>query len=153
MITNWPTLLIVISMVLAGPTAAYATCFEESAAKYPIINPHTLRLLAKHESGQRLSAINQNQDGTTDYCAMQINSRWLPKLAQFGITPQKLLTDSCLCIDTGAWIFAQQVLKYGNTWQAVGAYHTGSCEAHPVRCRDYAAKVLGQRSVYLDLWP
>jgi soluble lytic murein transglycosylase-like protein len=129
-----------------SPRTATSNCFDKSAEKYHL-DPDLLRLIAMQESGQRLAAIHKNRNGTVDYCAMQINSIWLPRLARYGITAKKLLTNGCLCIDTGAWILAREVKKYGYTWEAVGAYHS----QNPSLSINYARQVLTRRYVYSGL--
>lgn len=54
---------------------------------------------------------------------MQINSVHLPTLAQYGIS-QGTLMEPCKNVYIAAWHLRRQMNKYGNTWQAVGAYHS-----------------------------
>ena len=116
--------------------AANADCYSK-AGQYYTINPDLLRAIATVESGGRLDATNQNTNDTEDMCAMQVNSFHLPRLAPYGITRESLLTDSCTCIFTGAFILAEEISRVGNNWKAVAYYHTRDKE----RGLAYAQKV------------
>lgn len=56
---------------------------------------------------------------------MQIDSQHFPELANYGIKPEQLLSDSCLNIYTGVHYLAIAFKKWGVNWQAVGAYNAG----------------------------
>ena len=56
---------------------------------------------------------------------MQINSAWLPTLARYGIDEEKL-QDPCINTNIGAWVLAQNVARFGLTWNAVGAYNAAT---------------------------
>lgn len=102
-------------------------CFEAAAFRHGV-NPHLLRAIAHVESSGKADAVNINRQFRTyneDIGLMQINSIWLQELAVHGIHRQHLL-DACINIHVGAWILARQIRKYGNTWQAVGAYHSAT---------------------------
>lgn len=105
-----------------------------------------LEAIAHVESGRNPRALNVNSDGSVDIGLMQINSRWLPELSEIGITPDDLYVP-CINVHVGAWILAQEVERYGYSWEAIGAYHAGP---YTNRTRDrklnsyrvYARKVL-----------
>lgn len=99
-------------------------CFEQ-AARFHHVNPQLLRAIASHESGQRADAINTNTNGSRDIGMMQINTGWLPELAKHGIREADLY-DACTNIFVGAWILAKGMKQHGNTWRAVGAYHSNN---------------------------
>ena len=91
------------------------------------------------ESNENPKAQNLNRQFkglNEDIGMMQINSIWLPQLAKFGISRDALF-NPCLNVHIGAWILAQQMQTYGNTWTAVGAYHSRT----PDRNKWYADKV------------
>jgi len=108
--------------VLAAAGSARADCFDE-AAKYQKVNPLILRAIAWQESHNRPDAQHKNANGSTDFGVMQINSVHLPVLAQYGIS-QGTLMEPCKNVYIAAWHLRRQMNKYGNTWQAVGAYHS-----------------------------
>lgn len=117
--------------VLASSSPSFAFCFDEAAAKYsspPLINidPLMLKAIAKTETGLVSGKIGPvNANGTYDIGLMQINSSHLTVLSRYGISQERLLTDACLNVQVGAWIFAKNIARYGPTWKAVGAYNAG----------------------------
>ena len=77
----------------------------------------------KVESSGNPLAINRNKNGTVDVGIGQVNSMHFKELATFGIAPEQLF-DACSGIYTTAWHLSKQIQKYGNTWFAIGAYHS-----------------------------
>jgi lysozyme-related protein Hpa2 len=130
-------LALVCACLLFKLTSAHADCFDD-AASYHRVNPTILRAIAIVESGGKPAAINRNANGSVDFGEMQINSAHLPELARFGMSETDLF-DACKSIYTGAWILRKEMDKYGNTWAAVGAYHS----ATPYLRDTYAEKVKG----------
>jgi soluble lytic murein transglycosylase-like protein len=128
------TAVAVIATLLAAEQA-HADCFDE-AAKYQKVNPLILRAIAWQESHNRPEALHKNANGSTDYGLMQINSVHLPILAQYGISTSTLM-EPCKNVYIAAWHLRQQMNKYGNTWQAVGAYHSET----PVLRDQYARQI------------
>lgn len=114
------TLLCVLPLARAGQN-----CTWQSAAQRYGVNPSILYAIARQESGLNPSAIHRNDDGSYDYGLMQVNSRWLPELARYGITSRHLL-DACVSLNVGAYILAERIRRHGNTWQAVGMYHSST---------------------------
>lgn len=110
-------------------------CIDQAAA-YHHVNPVVLRAMAWHESRMKSWVIGKNKNGSYDIGLMQINSIHLAELAKFGIGPQHL-TDACVSAYVGAWKYRIKVNKHGNTWTAVGAYHSET----PVHRDAYAAKI------------
>ena len=117
--------------------AAQAACFEQAGQRYGIA-PSLLKAISAVESGFNPGARNRNRDGSEDLGHMQINSRWLPSLARFGIT-RETLVDPCTNTMVGAWVLAQNIQRFGYSWDAVGAYNASS----PERRNKYARKVSG----------
>lgn len=115
-----------IAIIAAGAWLACANaradCFDE-AAKYQKVNPLILRAIAWQESRNRPDALNRNLNGSTDYGLMQINSVHLPALSRYGIGRDTLM-EPCKSVYIAAWHLRQKMDRYGNTWQAVGAYHS-----------------------------
>jgi soluble lytic murein transglycosylase-like protein len=111
------------ALLLAGALPVQA-CWDEAAARYQVSST-LLHAIARTESGLHAQAIALNRDGSRDIGLMQINSRWLTTLAHHGINEQDLL-EPCISIQVGAWILAQNIARYGNNWEAVGAYNAVS---------------------------
>lgn len=99
-------------------------CFHDAARRYGV-DAGILQAIAEVESGMNPMAIGRNRDGSVDIGLMQINSRWLSVLAPYGIRREDLY-DPCVSIHVGAWILAQNIQRYGETWRAVGAYNAAS---------------------------
>jgi len=98
-------------------------CWVEAGKRYDI-DPWLLFSIAQTESSLNPSAINQNAN-SIDVGLMQINSFWFPPLKEMGINKNDLF-EPCLNIHVGAWILAQSIQSFGNTWEAVGAYNAGT---------------------------
>ncbi|SDV48493.1 lytic transglycosylase domain-containing protein [Chitinasiproducens palmae] len=105
----------------AAPTHAQ-DCFQ-AAAEYQGVNPLILRAIAWQESRADAAAMNRNANGTVDYGLMQINSVHLRRLQTYGISKDKLM-EPCANIYIAAWHLRSKMNRYGNTWEAVGAYHS-----------------------------
>jgi len=120
------TIPLVLLLFAAGSQAADACTWETAAGRYGV-NAKVLYAIARHESNLNPGAIHQNVDGSYDVGLMQINSKWLPHLNKYGITPAHLL-DPCINLNVGAYILAVSMTRYGNTWQAIGAYHSATPE-------------------------
>lgn len=123
------TAAVALALAVASPLA-HADCFDE-AAQYQKVNPLILRAIAWQESHNRPDAVNRNANGSTDYGVMQINSVHLPTLSKYGISKNTLM-EPCKNVYIAAWHLRQKMNKYGNTWTAVGAYHS---ESPPLRDR------------------
>lgn len=110
-------------------------CFEAAGNQYGIA-PVLLWSLSDVESQFDPHAININDNGTYDYCHMQINSSWA---AVLGKDLWASLGDPCQCTKVGAWILSKCIEKHGLTWEAVGCYH--SKKQNSMRRVRYAWKV------------
>lgn len=120
---------------LWGLTAHAGDCFEQ-AGVYQGVNPKVLRAIAWHESKGDPTVIHRNANGSVDIGQAQINSVHFGTLARYGV-PRQALTDACVNIYVAAWLLKQKMVKYGNTWRAIGAYHSES----PGQRDDYARRI------------
>ena len=125
-----PIVLAVIAS--ANANAAWATCWEEAARTYNI-PVSVLKAVAQTESHSRPGATHRNADGTHDVGLMQINSAWLPTLAQYGIQENDL-RDACTNLKVGAWILARNAMRLGWNWDAIGAYNVGCARLNRQVC-------------------
>lgn len=116
-------------------------CWDEAADRYQV-NRDILRSLSFVESKfNRTATGKKNRNGTYDVCHMQVNSSHFPKLESFGITEKMLYARPCVCTEAGAWVLADCMRIFGNTWEAVGCYNAGTRpELRSVRFK-YALKV------------
>lgn len=129
---------LVLLLTATGAQAADACTWESAAARYSV-NPQVLYAIASQESSLNPAAIHHNAGGSVDFGLTQINSIWLPHLSKFGITSTHLM-DPCINLNVGAYILALSMKKHGNTWQAIGAYHSNT----PWR-RDRYAQLIHRR--------
>jgi soluble lytic murein transglycosylase-like protein len=117
-------LVALVLWLVGAASIARADCLED-AATFHRVNVALVRAIAQQESGMRSNAVNVNRDGSEDIGLMQINSSWLPKLARWGITRERLF-DACVNSYVGTWILASNIKQFGATWKAVGAYNAVS---------------------------
>jgi soluble lytic murein transglycosylase-like protein len=143
--------LIVLAKLIAASCAALsaAACAQveqpplppappcvEDAAKFHQVSPLLLRAIVFHESRNDPSLALRNTDGSIDYGLGGINSVHLAELAKFGVTPAHLL-DGCTNVYIAAWHLSKQIRRYGNSWRAVGSYHSVT----PAKRDLYASKI------------
>lgn len=117
--------LIVISAALLISSNTYAFCFNEAGKRYNV-NPKLLESIAKVESSLNPKAMNRsNSNGTYDIGLMQINSTWLSKLSEFGISEADLINNPCVNVNVGAWILSNNFATNGYNRNSLGAYNAG----------------------------
>ncbi|QAU23786.1 BapC protein [Dyella sp. M7H15-1] len=112
-----------ITLLAASHTCPVRADCIDDAARYQQVHPYVLRAIAYEESQMRADVIHYNTNATTDYGVMGINSVHLPELSSFDIGANELL-NPCINTYVGAWYLRRKMEKYGNTWQAVAAYHS-----------------------------
>jgi hypothetical protein len=95
------------------------------AAIYHSVSPWILRAIIQVESSFNPNALNKNNNGTVDVGIAQINSMHLKELGKYGIGQRELM-NGCISSYVAAWHLRKQVVAYGNTWFAVGAYHSAT---------------------------
>lgn len=115
---------VLLSLALLVTSSVHAACFAEAAKRYSV-PIELLEAISTVESGGNPKAYNKNSNGSYDIGHMQINSAWLPTLARYGIDEEKL-QDPCINTNIGAWVLAQNVARFGLTWNAVGAYNAAT---------------------------
>lgn len=126
---------LIILCIFSLQRIAYGDCFD-SAAAYQGVNADVLRAIAQKENRGCRAVYGKNSNNTLDVGCMQINTVHLKELSTLGVGSVDLL-DKCKNIYVGAWHYKKMVAKYGNTWKAVGAYHSQT----PFRRDAYAADV------------
>lgn len=126
--------------IALGASSAVRACWDAAAVRYQV-DSRLLHAIARTESALDPHALHHNSNGSRDIGLMQINSSWLPRLANLGITERELF-DPCTNIHVGAWILAQNFERLGPGWNAVGAYNART----PALRRAYAWKIY--RSLY-----
>jgi len=130
--------------LMLWPGCALA-CWQEAASRQGV-PAALLYAIAQAESSLNPVAVNRThyeRTGTVDIGYMGINSdrRVLHRL---GVTEQALY-EPCTNIQVGSRILAEKIRRYGNTWEAVGAYNASCAKLDAVRCqaarRRYAWRV------------
>jgi len=109
-------------MLAAAPAHADEDCFARAGA-YQGVNPLILRAIAWYESKGNPDAVHRNADGSIDVGQAQINSVHFAELRRYGVPPSAL-KDACVNTYVAAWMLKQKMIRYGNTWHAIGAYHS-----------------------------
>jgi hypothetical protein len=97
----------------------------EPASEFHNVNPSVVKAILKVESSGNPTAINRNKNGTVDVGIGQYNSMHFKDLASYGIAPEQLF-DACTAIYVTAWHLSKQIKRHGNTWFAIGAYHSAT---------------------------
>ena len=128
---------LILSLGISIPLVANADCFDDAALRYQV-NPWVLRGIAYVESGFNPKAQNRNKNGTYDLGMMQTNTIHLKRLSRYGISRDHLF-NACNSIYVAAWMVREKMNLHGNTWKAIGAYHSET----PLYRDRYAAKVRG----------
>ncbi|MHB1666134.1 lytic transglycosylase domain-containing protein [Thiomonas sp.] len=133
--------------------AQFAVCAERAAARYHL--PAQLVEAIIHQESGRVGHVVWDRNGTYDIGPMQVNSCWLSKLAQYGITRPMVEGNACENIAIGSWILARNLAHYGVTGTnyvqhpaqlgyAIMAYNIGTrwtADTYPIGLR-YARSVL-----------
>ncbi len=105
-----------------------AACLFLAAQTYSI-PPAVLVGIYQVEGGQVGQQVGPNNNGSYDLGPMQINTTWLPDLAeQWGVsqaTAKKWVKDDpCTNVGVAAWILRQQLDETHNLSQAIAYYHS-----------------------------
>ena len=129
--TGW----LAIGLWVLSASSACA-CINWAASRYGV-PAELLQAIAQVESSTNPRALNRNVDGSHDIGLMQINSRWLSKLHQRGLTENDLW-DPCVNTLVAAWLLSENFKLWGPTYRALGAYHSPT----PARQLWYAKRVL-----------
>ena len=107
--------------------ARIAGCIHDAAAGRPWLEK-TLWGLRDQEAGW-IGAEVSNTNGTHDLGPLQINSWWVPRIAELmGRSGPEvrywLRFDACFNVDAARWIFLAALRDTGDFWRAVGVYHS-----------------------------
>jgi len=109
---------------------AFATCLLLAANTYQV--PAAVMIGIMHvEGGHVGQQVGPNFNGTYDLGPMQVNSRWLPQLAQLWNvdtrTAQTWVRDNgCVNVHVAAWILKQKITETGNLYSGIASYHSAT---------------------------
>ena len=112
------------ALIVPLPRLAQADCIDDAAAHHQV-NALVLRAIGWHESRLQPQALGRNANGSIDVGAFQINSVHLSELGRYRID-RAALADGCTSAEVAAWHYRRQVDRQGNSWQAIGAYHSAT---------------------------
>ena len=132
---NLHLFMVLAALLLMVPwrNEANAFCFQEAGEAYGV-SPFLLEAIMFVESRGNARAINHNSDGSYDFGLMQINSYWAKP---WGLEVWSMLGDPCVNVHAGAYVLADCIRRYGQTWDAVGCYNGRSTR----KKIDYVRKV------------
>jgi soluble lytic murein transglycosylase-like protein len=133
------TLRVLALLCMVSSAQAAKLCTWEGAAERYGVNPQVLYAIAAQESSLNPKAVHLNTDGSQDVGLTQINSKWLPHLSKLGVTEENL-TNPCINMHVGAYLLSLKMIRHGNTWRAIGSYHSNT----PWR-RDQYAQTISRR--------
>lgn len=119
-----------------------AACLLMAAQNYSI-PPAVLLGIYQVEGGRVGQEVGPNDNGSYDLGPMQINTIWMPELAQlWGVntaTARRWVRDDpCTNVGVAAWILRTHYDETGNLSQAIAQYHSRT----PRYGKVYQSKVL-----------
>lgn len=118
-----------------------AACLILAAQNYSV--PPAVLVGIYNVEGGRIGQQVQNTNGTYDLGPMQINTLWLPELAEYWgvneVTAKKWVRDdACTNMNVSAWILRQHLNETGSLAKAIAQYHSRT----PERGGNYRRKVV-----------
>lgn len=131
-------------ILLSCPKLCGAYCFSDAANIYHI-DPILLIVIANHESNMYQFARNINYKKgvpvSEDIGVMQVNSTWIKKLSNYGITRNDLFFNPCLNVKVGTWILANGCNLKEMSWDCVGAYNAGMASSKKLLRLKYSSAI------------
>lgn len=118
-----------------------AACLMLAAQTYQV-PPAVLVGIYKVEGGKVGQEV-RNENGTYDLGPMQINTVWMPDLAErWGVSPDTarrwVRDDACTNVGVSAWILRSHLRETSSLSQAIAHYHSRT----PLHGKTYKAKVI-----------
>lgn len=118
------------------------SCLLLAAETYEV-PPAVLLGIMTVEGGRVGQEVGPNTNGTFDLGPMQINTIWLPELADHWQVDEEtargwVRDDACVNIQVAAWILRGRIDKTGNLAGGIAHYHSGT----PGIGERYAMRVL-----------
>jgi soluble lytic murein transglycosylase-like protein len=106
---------------------ALALCIFTAAQTYSV--PPTVILGVLNVESGRVGMAQPNNNGTYDLGPMQINTIWVPELANYWRVPEKtalrwVRDDACINIGVGAWILRKKMNEAGSLAGGIAGYHS-----------------------------
>ncbi|MEM6810932.1 MAG: lytic transglycosylase domain-containing protein [Pseudomonadota bacterium] len=109
-------------------TQVVAACLMLAAQTYSV-PPAVLVGIHQVEGGKPGQAVGPNKNGTYDLGPMQINTLWIPELAEkWGVSKNTALqwvkNDPCTNMGVAAWILRNHMNETRDLGQAIAHYHS-----------------------------
>lgn len=109
-------------------TKVVAACLMLAAQTYSV-PPAVLVGIHQVEGGKPGQAVGPNNNGSYDLGPMQINTIWIPQLAdKWGVSNNTALKwvkdDPCTNMGVAAWILRNHIDETGSLSQAIAHYHS-----------------------------
>lgn len=109
-------------------TKVIAACLMLAAQTYSV-PPAVLVGIYQVEGGKPGQAVGPNGNGSYDLGPMQINTLWIPELAdKWGVNNNTALKwvkdDPCTNMGVAAWILRNHIDETGSLSQAIAHYHS-----------------------------
>ena len=122
-----------------------AVCIHAAAQMYALPPPIIQAVLAV-EGGAR-GTISPNADGSEDLGPAQINTQWIPKLAELYRVPpgeirRLLIDDDCFNVAIAAWILRNEIDRSSDFWTGVSRYHSRTPSRGEAYLRKIVAKII-----------
>lgn len=129
-----------------------AACVFMAAHTYEV-PPAALMGIYQVEAGAVGQAVGPNRNGSYDLGPMQINTIWLPELAQrWGVeidTAHRLVKDdACTNVGVAAWILRSHLDETKDIAKAIAQYHSRT----PVHGNRYKSQVVNRMAEH-NLFP
>jgi len=120
---------------------ALATCLLMASNTYQV--PAAVMIGIMHVEGGHVGQAMLNNNGTYDLGPMQVNSIWMPQLAQawhvsIPVARSWVRDDGCVNVHVAAWILKQKMAETGSLYGGIAHYHS----ATPHLGSAYARKVI-----------
>lgn len=116
-------------------------CALQIAKRYQV--PVGLLRAIRHREGGIVGKQSlPNSNGTVDIGPMQINSSWLSKLADNGVSREILSNDYCTNVVVAAWVLRNNYVATSDWSEAVAAYNAGIRSRNTPRAKGYARDVM-----------
>ena len=128
---------------MALATNVIAACLLIAAQTYSI-PPAVLVGIYQVEGGKIGQQVGPNENGSYDLGPMQINTVWVPQLAEeWGVSPatakQWIRDDPCTNVGVAAWILRRNLNETGDLARSIAQYHSRT----PTIGGAYKRKVVG----------
>lgn len=107
-----------------------ATCLLAASNTYQVPAAAMIGIM-QVEGGHVGQAVGPNFNGTYDLGPMQVNTRWLPQLANLWHVNTKtahawVRDNGCVNVYVAAWILKQKITETGSLYGGIAAYHSAT---------------------------